>query len=51
MLISADVCAFRLFFVHFSECGLHDAALYKQSRRALDANIGLLNRRILLASS
>jgi nitric oxide reductase NorE protein len=51
IFIIADVCAFALFFLIFTVGRIGDPALYEQSRRALDANLGLLNTAILLTSS
>jgi nitric oxide reductase NorE protein len=51
LFISADVCAFALFFMLFTWGRFHNPVLYEQSRQALDADIGLLNTLILLTSS
>ena len=51
LFISADVCAFALFFMLFTWGRFHNPELYQLSRQALDANIGLLNTLILLTSS
>lgn len=51
LFISADVCAFALFFALFTWGRVHHTALYEQSRQALDAGLGLFNTLILLTSS
>lgn len=51
LFIGADMCAFALFFLLFAWGRAHDAALYEQSRRTLDAGLGLANTLILLTSS
>ena len=51
LFISADVCAFALFFMLFTWGRFQQPELYQQSRLVLDANLGLLNTLILLTSS
>ncbi|WP_374475683.1 cytochrome c oxidase subunit 3 [Zoogloea sp.] len=49
--ILADVMAFALFFVLFMVERRHQVALFDESSRLLDANLGLLNTLILISSS
>jgi len=51
VFITADICAFALFFLLFTVGRVAQPALYEASRRALDPNLGLLNTLILLTSS
>jgi len=51
VFITADICAFALFFLLFTIGRVQQPALYDHSRQALDPNLGLLNTLILLTSS
>jgi nitric oxide reductase NorE protein len=51
VFITADVCAFALFFLLFTIGRAGNPPLYEQSRQALNPAVGLLNTFILLTSS
>jgi nitric oxide reductase NorE protein len=51
VFITADVCAFALFFLLFTVGRAGNPPLYEHSRQALNPAIGLLNTLILLSSS
>jgi nitric oxide reductase NorE protein len=51
VFVTADICAFAVFFLLFTVGRMGHPALYERSREALDPNLGLLNTVILLTSS